>query len=93
MKNERRPQLGVFGRYIIFSGAGMACLAATTFFFESLARLTGERALPYVILVIVGSVILATVILFDAVPRRLIIPVGICGWIAAFLLLLGHGML
>jgi hypothetical protein len=92
MQNSNDPRIGLFGRYVLFSGTGMACLACGVFVFEALARVVGERALPFAILVAIGFVVIGTQILFEVVPKRFVIPAGVGGWILTFALLFLHAL-
>jgi hypothetical protein len=86
--NEEGPfSVGSGGRFMIFSGAGMVFFALSLYFLKPLERIAGEKALPYVIvgMVIVNLVLVA--FFYDRCPKRLIIPIGVVGWVAAFLLL------
>jgi hypothetical protein len=85
--------IGMFGRYILFSGIGIACLASGVYFIEPLAKTVGERVLPYVLLAAIGFVVGATLHFFNVVPKRYIIPAGLSGWALAFLLLLFHALM
>src|SRR5712692_7122846 len=87
MNEDARPCLGPFGRYITFSGAGMVFMAVCTYFFKPLERISGEKALPYVILRLGTASVLATNILYERCPKGLITPVGLAGWVLTFLLL------
>lgn len=86
--NDKQPfGVGPGGRFMIFSGAGMVFFALSMYLLKPLERTVGEKALPYVI---VGMVILNVVLVmyfYGRCPKRLIIPIGIVGWLAAFLLL------
>jgi len=64
-------KIGGFGRYVIFSGVFMACMCVGVYFGQNLAHLVGERALPYVILVIILATLLAVGgYLFSTLPRK-----------------------
>ena len=87
MNENPRPAVGPFGRYITFSGTGMVFMAVCTYLIKPLESSSGEKALPYLILGLGTASVLATNILYERCPKRLIIPVGLVGWVLTFLLL------
>ena len=87
MNENPRPLVGPFGRYITFSGTGMVFMAVCEYLIKPLERISGEKPLPYVILGLGAASVLATNILYERCPKRLIIPVGLAGWVFTFLLL------
>ena len=89
--NENSPsRVGHFGRYVIFSGTGMVFMAICTFMLKPMAHVSGEKALPYLILGLIAVSIVGTGCFYDRCPKRLIIPIGLIGWLFTFLLLLLH---
>ncbi len=90
MSGNLQPRVGAFGRYIIFAGTGMVFMAVCTFMLEPLARISGEKLLPYLIVGLGIASIFGTMFLYDRCPKRLIIPIGLVGWLLTFLLLLLH---
>lgn len=79
-------QIGQRARFIIFSGVGMAFIALFMYFLKPLEQVVGGNGLFYVI---IGMVILSVVLVmlfFDRCPKRLLIPIGIVGWLLAFVL-------
>ncbi|HMC28757.1 MAG TPA: hypothetical protein VKM56_13295 [Verrucomicrobiae bacterium] len=88
MNDSPQPSLGPFGRYITFSGLGMALMAACTYFFRAIEQLSGDKAFPFVILGLGAASILLTLFFYDRCPKKLVIPLGIAGWAVTFLLLL-----
>jgi hypothetical protein len=86
--NEKSPSsVGPFGRYIIFSGAGMAFMAMCLFVLKPLEHAFGERALPYLLLGIGMATIVVDRYIYHRCSQRMIIPIGIVGWLLTFLLL------
>jgi hypothetical protein len=67
----------------IYLGAPMFVIAVLALFMERLPRLVGESAFPYVALGIALAVIAISLFLYDRIPQRFIIPIGIVGWILA----------
>jgi hypothetical protein len=88
MDDNSQRRVGHFGRYVIFSGPAMFCTAVCVF--TPLERMAGEKALPYIILGLGMASIFATLFLYVHCPKRLIIPIGLFGWILTFLLLVLH---
>jgi len=88
MDEMPRSCIGHFGRYLIFSGSGMALIALCMLMLKPLERVSGEAALPYLILALVITCVLATSLLFERCPKRLVLPIGFFGWFVAFLMLL-----
>lgn len=93
MDEQSQPRVGPFGRYIIFAGSGMFFMAVCTFLPKSAERMIGERALPYVFVGLIAASIFGTLFFYDRCPKRLIIPIGLVGWLLTFLLLLLHNWL
>lgn len=90
MDENSQSRVGIFGRYIIFAGTGMVFMAVCTFMPESTERVIGEKALPYAFLGLIAASIFATGYFYDRCPKRLIIPIGLVGWLLTCLLLLLH---
>ena len=65
----------------------MVFMAICTYFLKPIERISGEKALPYVIVGIVMAVILVDRYFYERCPRRLVIPIGVIGWLVTFLLL------
>jgi len=64
----------------------MVLIATSMYLLKPLERVAGEKALPYVI---VGMVIVNVVLVmffYGRCPKRLVMPIGIIGWLTAFLL-------
>ena len=86
--NEKQPfDVGAGGRFMIFSGAGMVFLALSMYLLKPLERAAGEKALPYVLVGMVIVNVVLVMFLYSRCPKRLIIPIGVMGWVVAFLLL------
>jgi hypothetical protein len=90
MDEHSQSRFGHFGRYVVFSGTGMVCMAICTFMLRPLAHVAGEMALPYVILGLGMASVVGTLHFYDRCPKRWIIPIGLIGWSITFLLLLLH---
>ncbi|MGA2748686.1 MAG: hypothetical protein ABSG59_07920 [Verrucomicrobiota bacterium] len=86
MNENQSFSVGPGGRFIVFSGVGMVLIATSMYLLKPLERVAGEKALPYVI---VGMVIVNVVLVmffYGRCPKRLVMPIGIIGWLTAFLL-------
>ncbi|MGB8371202.1 MAG: hypothetical protein WCF71_18125 [Verrucomicrobiia bacterium] len=84
--NENSPfRIGTFGRFIIFSGVGMAFIALFMNLLKPLDHIVGGNALFYVIIGVVIVNVVLVMIAYDRCPKRLTIPIGIAGWLLAFL--------
>ncbi len=90
MDENSQSRVGPFGRYIIFAGTGMALMGVCTFMFKPLERVSGENLLPYAILGLVMASTFGTLFFYNRCPKRLVIPIGLVGWLLTFLLLLLH---
>lgn len=49
--------------------------------YEFLVHTVGERVAPYLDLGIGGIITIVSLILYDHIPKRLVYPIGIVGWI------------
>jgi hypothetical protein len=87
MNENKVQQIGPLGRWLIFLGvpvAMMGVLLVSIFrhgLASGLANAVGERALPYVVFftpVVFGAMGL---VLYKCLPARLVIPLGIIGWV------------
>jgi hypothetical protein len=87
MSNDQSREIGPFGRFIIFSGVGAASIGALVYLLRPLERAAGERALPYVLMVLVMTNVVLVMFLYGRCPRHLILPIGVAGWLTTFTLL------
>jgi hypothetical protein len=85
--SAKHPQIiGPAGYWLIFAGipiAIIAILAASTLR-DGNVRGVSERALPYVVFGVPAAILVGCRELYHHVPKRLVIPFGIGGWIIAF---------
>jgi hypothetical protein len=84
---EQYPHgIGPGGRWLLFAGVPVAIMAALVLatMRNGLIRGVGETALPYVILLVTASIIMVCWSLFHRLPKRWLIPLGLIGWIFAF---------
>jgi len=90
MKENYPKGIGPTGRWLIFSGANWAVVALFICASRSLEPVVGERSWPYVIYGTPGIIVIASAVLYDHIPSRLIVPVGLIGWAFAVSLLLWY---
>ena len=81
-----KKYIGQDGRLKIYFGAPifiMAAIAMLTPLFDSLERNAGPNIAPYIMLGIALIILAAAWTLYDHIPERFIIPIGIIGWMLA----------
>lgn len=77
-------------RYRIYLGAPLCVIVLLGIpFFEKLLNLFGNQTGAYIGLGIALAIIAASLFLYDRIPRRFIIPIGIAGWLLVFLMAIG----
>jgi hypothetical protein len=85
VKSSRHQHIGPAGYWLIFSGIPTAIAAILFVATErSLDRIVGENALPYVLFFVPVLIIMVSRVLYDRFPKRLVIPLGIMGWMVNF---------
>ena len=83
--NEKYPyKVGQAGRWMIFAGVPSIGMAVVTCAQDSLNHSVGQRAFPYVVVGIVGLSFVLSMAVYHRLPKWLIIPIGIIGWILTF---------
>jgi hypothetical protein len=87
MNKNRSFDVGSGGRFMIFSGAGMVFIALSMYLLKPLERVAGEKALPYVIVGMVMVNVVLVMYFYARCPKKFIIPIGVTGWLIAFLLI------
>jgi hypothetical protein len=91
--SEKYPYgVGPSGRWLIFCGVPLAIVALLLVStvhhgVNGLADTVGEKALPYVIFFTPVAIGIVGWMLYEYLPKRLIIPLGILGWIVGLSLL------
>ena len=86
--DTRHPfKVGEGGRRGIFFGVPAMLCAVLMCTGEQVAGIVGERAWPYVIYGFGAVFAVGGMLLYNHVPRRLVIPLGIAGWIFSFSLI------
>jgi hypothetical protein len=84
---EKYPHgIGPSGRWLLFAGVPVAIMAALVLATMRNGDIRGvsEKALPYVLLLVPAAIIVASWDLFHKLPKRWVIPLGIVGWLFAF---------
>jgi len=85
---REHPQfISAGGRWLIFAGLPLAICAILFVLVvphDRLVHFTGEKFLPYVLFFGPAAIVIGFMVLYDHFPKRLIIPVGIIGWIVHF---------
>jgi hypothetical protein len=84
--NEKYPHgIGPGGRWYIYSGIPFAVIAI---FFVATERSSDHifwgKVSPYVDLFAIGTISVAALILYDYLPKQLVIPLGVIGWVVSF---------
>jgi len=93
MNNKSPHGIGPAGRWLIFAGiptAILAILLVSTLHHglnKSLVQAVGEKALPYVIVFTPVAIGIIGMVLYDYCPKRLLIPLGIFGWVVGLSLI------
>jgi hypothetical protein len=64
----------------------MIAMALLAYCYESLVHSVGERRAPYIGLGIAAAVWIGSLIAYDYIPKRLVITIGVIGWIVTLLL-------
>ena len=83
--SEKKPRrIGVFGRWIIFWGASMFVLFLAAARYDVLTHVFGSKFDSYALLGIACLLWIISRILFDRIPQKLALLIGIIGWILTF---------
>jgi hypothetical protein len=73
--------------WLIFAGFPLAIWAIYFAFTEphhALESAVGEPAFAYLVFFVPAAIMIAGMVLYDHFPKRLVIPVGIVGWLVNF---------
>jgi hypothetical protein len=87
-----KKYVGQTGRSKIYLGAPIFVIAMLGFFFEKLLHLVGSEMGAYVGLGIALAIIAASLFLYDRIPAKFIVPIGIIGWLLTLALALGFAV-
>ena len=81
--NSKVPYgIGPGVRWLIFAGIPFAIISVLfTTTERSLGHFVGQNAEPYIIYFVPAVIGIASMVLYDHFPKRLVIPFGIIGWI------------
>ncbi|MFZ1074593.1 MAG: hypothetical protein WAO21_14290 [Verrucomicrobiia bacterium] len=92
--NEKPPHgVGPSGRWLIFAGLPVAILGILLVstlrhgLEPGLANAVGEKALPYVLFFTPVVIGFGSMALYEHFPKRLVVPLGILGWIVGLSLI------
>ena len=94
MSQQDSYRIGPGVRWIVFAGVPAIAMALLACSYESLAHAVGERYAPYVGLGIAAVIWILSLKAYDYIPKRLILPIGVIGWIVTLSLgywFLNHG--
>jgi len=84
LDTEHPFSLSKRGQFMIFFGVQAIGFAALMCKGEDIARIVGEKAFPYVFYGLMIVFVVIGMILYNIVPKRWILPLGIAGWITTF---------
>jgi hypothetical protein len=79
--------IGPAGRWMIFSGVAAVLIALFTCIAPALERTVGQNALLAIFFGGVALLFLTLLHLFKRCPTRILITVGILGWLLSFLVM------
>jgi hypothetical protein len=83
-----KKYVGLGGRLQIFLGAPVFVMALLVRFFERLLDKAGGSTGAYVALGIILVMVAVSLVLYDRIPAKLIIPIGVIGWMLTFSMML-----
>jgi hypothetical protein len=83
-----KKYIGLSGRVKIYLGAPVFVMALLACFFERLLDKVGAATGAYVALGIALVIIAVSLVLYDRIPAKLIIPIGIIGWMLTLSMIL-----
>ncbi len=81
----RKRYVGRGGRVQIYFGAPMFVIAACTPLLDLLSRRFGDRTAIYSYFGFILVVVLVSLFLYERIPARFIVPIGIIGWLLVVL--------
>ena len=86
--NQKYPHgIGPVGYWLIFLGVPWLAGAILTCTWRLLLHIVGEQALPYILFFAPVSVGIVCMILYNYLPRQLMILIGVVAWMLTFSLL------
>jgi|SRR5450756_113561 len=83
--NKKYPHgISPMGRWLIFAGIPMA--AGALFFalsepHHALEHAVGAKLFPYILAGVPTTLMVGGMVLYDHFPKRLVVPLGIIGWV------------
>jgi hypothetical protein len=86
MSGKYSNGIGPAGRSLIFGGIPVTILAVLLVStlhhrLNQIPKIVGESAAPYVVFFTPVVIIFGSILLHEHLPKRLVIPLGITGWI------------
>ena len=81
-----------FGNISIYSGVPAFSLVLLGPIFEPLARRFGNTAAPIIFLLAWLVLVALSLALYDWLPRRLVMPLGLLGWVLTFAAAFWYGL-
>jgi hypothetical protein len=89
MGQKHSQRIGSAGYWLIFAGVPIAIIAILAAFTMRNGDIRGvsERALPYVLAFVPVAIVIGSRELYKQIPKRLVIPLGVFGWIIHFVIL------
>jgi hypothetical protein len=84
--------VGTNGRLRIYMGVPMCGIVLCGFFFERLAHAVGDIAAVWIALAVIMALAGVSLFLYDRIPQRFIIPIGIIAWLVIVFLAVGFGV-
>jgi hypothetical protein len=80
-KELEKRFIGDRGLWKIYAGVPMFFVAVLAMLgYETLAKVVGESAAPYISLLVLLVVVGISLYFFERIPRSLILPIGLLGW-------------
>ena len=92
MNEKNLFRIGPSGRWLVFSGVPVAFIAivmASTLRhgLNEIPKIVGETAAPYLVFFTPVAIGIACMVLYEHIPKRMVIPLGIAGWVIGLSLL------
>ena len=90
MKRQHSHGIGPVGRWLIFSGIPMAMWAVFFAYTEphhALEHAVGGKWFPFILVGVPAALMVMGMVFYDRFPKRLVVPLGIIGWIISIAIL------
>lgn len=93
-ENDKTRQPRMVSRrdsWLIFSGIPFSVLAIYSVMVgPSEHQLVGQNAEPYVVFFVPALIVIIAMLVFNHFPKRLVVPLGIIGWIITFVIVCSY---